>query len=73
MLQHLLIKPSKFRYISTIWFLSSNICKNTMILNSENTQRIRYAMLLMETSEKIEHGTQWNCVDLSRLVGSEQM
>ncbi|KAL6601178.1 hypothetical protein U3516DRAFT_785715 [Neocallimastix sp. 'constans'] len=23
--------------------------------------------------EKIEHGTQWNCVDLSRLVGSEQM
>jgi len=37
MLQHLLIKPSKFRYISTIWFLSSNICKNTIILNSENT------------------------------------
>ncbi|KAG4100980.1 hypothetical protein H8356DRAFT_1422247 [Neocallimastix lanati (nom. inval.)] len=32
----------------------------------------RYAILLTETSEKIEHVTQWSCVDLSRLVGSEQ-
>ena len=37
-----------------------------------NTQRTRYAILLTETSEKIEHETQWSCVNLSRLVGSEQ-
>jgi len=38
----------------------------------QKPQKTRYAILLTETNEKIEHGTQWSCVDLSRLVGSEQ-
>ena len=37
----------------------------------QKPQKTRYAILLTETNEKIEHGTQWSCVDLSRLVGSE--
>jgi len=47
------------------------ICNN-MQINFKNPRRIRYAILLTETSEKIKHGTQWSCVELSRLVGSEQ-
>jgi len=43
-----------------------------MKIKLQKPQKIRYAILLTETSEKIEHGTQWNWVDLSRLVGSEQ-
>jgi len=43
-----------------------------MKIKLQKPQKIRYAILLTETSEKIEHETQWNWVDLSRLVGSEQ-
>ncbi|KAL6625810.1 hypothetical protein U3516DRAFT_741809 [Neocallimastix sp. 'constans'] len=45
-----------------------NLCKNYMQINFKNPQKTRYAILFTETSEKIEHGTQWNCLDLSRLV-----
>jgi len=50
----------------------SNYAKNNMQINFKNSRRLRYAILLTETSEKVEHETQWSCVNLSRLVGSEQ-
>jgi len=56
-----------------VWFFYTKSMQKLYANKLQKPQKIRYAMLLTETSEKIEHGTQWSCVDLPRLVGSEQM
>jgi len=38
----LLIKAPNFIYISTIWFLWQNICKNGMVLNAKKTENIEW-------------------------------
>jgi len=68
---HLLIKAPSFIYISTIWVLWQNICKNYMQINPKNTEYYEWNNRMVKRNEANEDERE-DRVELSRSVESEQ-
>jgi len=68
---YLLIKAPSFIYISTIWVLWQNICKNYMQINPKNTEYYEWNNRMVKRNEANEDERE-DRVELSRSVESEQ-